>query len=171
MIHNALYYGNAEQASDGNVITNLGITHIVNITNMDFKIKWNKDDNDDDEKEEKKNEIKYLKIPIHDNEDNKIGTHFEKVNKFINDALMDKSNRILVHCMFGSSRSGTILVQFIMNKNKLSLYEAYKYIYKCRPCLFPNDSFMNELEQEEMRLFDIDKSKTSRHQIEQSDMR
>eukprot|EP01084_Bolivina_argentea_P136336 240109_1 len=79
VIHNALYYGNAEQASSGNVIKDLKITHILNITNLDFKIK----SNDADEKEEKM-DIKYLKLPIHDNEDNKISIYFEQANNFIN---------------------------------------------------------------------------------------
>ena len=177
MIDNALYYGNAEQASDRKVINNLKITHIVNVTNMDFKIKWNENENENENKKEEKdkqhNEIKYLKLAIHDNEDNKISKYFETANKFINDALMDSDhdNRVLVHCMFGSSRSGTILVQYIMNRNKISLFKAYKYIYKCRPCLYPNSSFMDELEESEMRLFNIDKTKTSRKQIEESEMR
>ena len=35
----------------------------------------------------------------------------------------------------------------------------------------PNESCMNGLEQQEMTLLDIKKSKTYRHEIEQSDMR
>eukprot|EP01083_Nonionella_stella_P016466 45958_1 len=165
--HNALYYGNAEQASDGNVIQHLNITHIVNITNQDFEIDWK----NGDAKEGKETNIKYLKLPIHDNEDHQISVYFDTANRFINDALLDENHRVLVHCMFGSSRSGTILVQYLMNKEKISLYAAYKYVYECRPCLYPNESFMNELENAEIVLFGVDKKASSRRQIEASHMR
>ena len=43
------------------------------------------------------------------------------------------------------SRSPTVVIAYIMWKNKLSLNKAIKFVKEKRPLISPNDNFMNQL--------------------------
>ena len=66
---------------------------------------------------------------------------------FIRDALAESpSNRVLVHCAAGSSRSGAICVAWIMSVHNLSAAEALAQVQKIRPIIMPNPGFLEQLE-------------------------
>ena len=52
---------------------------------------------------------------------------------------------ILVHCMAGASRSATIVIAYIMWKEKKKFADALDYVSKKRSCVFPNDGFKKQL--------------------------
>jgi atypical dual specificity phosphatase len=56
----------------------------------------------------------------------------------------NKSN-VLIHCYSGISRSGSILIGYLMNKNKISYDEAYSFVKNIYPKIFPNENFQKQL--------------------------
>ena len=54
--------------------------------------------------------------------------------------------KILVHCMVGSSRSATIVIAYLMWIKKWKLEQALKYVQEKRPIVEPNEGFLKQLE-------------------------
>lgn len=165
IISDKLYLGNGEHSRDLKVLQNLGITHIVNAT-LKFKNEF-----------ESFGEIKYLQLAVDDNEQETFEPFWDKIMEFMkcidddykeekeekdntsDDENDDKKkvkgpNRILIHCEMGISRSATITIAYLMNKRRLSLYDAYFYVLDRRKLIRPNASFLSQLEKYEKRLFD-----------------
>lgn len=135
IIPNFLYLGSEEQAHNPHIIRNLKITHIVNAT----KNGANKFPN-----------LKYCKVTVVDQEDEKICRFFQKAYDFIESAMHENqlgaNNVVMVHCALGVSRSATIVVMFIMRAFGLSLENAMKFVKKHRSKVEPNPGFLKQLE-------------------------
>lgn len=130
-----LYLGSEEQAHNPHVIQNLKITHIVNAT----KGSANKFSN-----------VKYCKVTVMDQEDEKISRFFQKAYEFVETAMHENqlgaSNVVLVHCALGVSRSATLVVMFLMRTFGLSLEEGMDFLKKHRNRAEPNPGFLKQLE-------------------------
>ena len=125
-IDNNVYLGNIVQASNINLLKTSKITHIFNITNdipnyfpytveyINIKIK------DDGIETFSKEDFLYIK------------------NKF-NSILLNKNNKIFIHCFAGCSRSVIITCLYIMNAYNLDLNNALYYIYKKRNIIKPSE--------------------------------
>ena len=48
---------------------------------------------------------------------------------------------VLVHCSSGVSRSGTVVLYFVMKHRAVSLAEAWRIVSAARRVLLPNDLF------------------------------
>ena len=59
----------------------------------------------------------YLHIPVYDDDTQHITSHFDKTNKFIEDAL-NANQSVLIHCMEGRSRSVSIFIAFLIDMIK-----------------------------------------------------
>lgn len=59
--------------------------------------------------------------------------------------MIDMYDKVLIHCMFGISRSATITIAYVMLKNKLYLDDATRIVLKGRNFIFPNDGFITQL--------------------------
>lgn len=59
--------------------------------------------------------------------------------------MVDTCDKVLLHCMFGISRSATVTIAYIMLKYKLYLDDATKMVLKERNFIFPNDGFILQL--------------------------
>lgn len=70
------------------------------------------------------------------------------------DTVLQESpqHRVVVHCAAGSSRSGAIVVAWVMQKKKCSLDEALKEVQALRPVVLPNPGFMEQLKDFEEKL-------------------
>lgn len=55
-------------------------------------------------------DFKYHLVKLQDSASADIASHFDECFKFIDDALADQKNRVLVHCFAGISRSATIVI-------------------------------------------------------------
>lgn len=53
--------------------------------------------------------------------------------------------QILVHCDAGSSRSGTMVVAYLMRKHAIPARDALALAQHARACICPNDTFMTAL--------------------------
>ncbi|OMJ85099.1 hypothetical protein SteCoe_13622 [Stentor coeruleus] len=136
MIPNFLYLGSEEQAHNAHIIQNLKITHIVNATKSSPN---------------KFHEIKYCKVTVADQEDEKISRFFQKAYCFIESAMHENQlgakNVVLVHCAHGVSRSATLVVMFLMRTFGMSLENSMKHVKKHRNKAEPNPGFIKQLEE------------------------
>lgn len=92
-------------------------------------------------------DVKESKIPIkifkiQDSEKENIITHLQDAKKFYDTKKKDK---ILVHCMWGMSRSATCIIYFLMCEYNLDFSKAFMYVKSKRPVIQPNKGFMNQL--------------------------
>eukprot|EP01084_Bolivina_argentea_P008246 15441_1 len=106
--------------------------------------------------------IKYIDIKISDLEDENIFQHIDKVVKFIDNALNEENdnkdnkdeekentnkNRVLVHCEYGISRSSSMVIAYLMYKNKWDFKKTKTFVKSKRPQISPNDGFVKQLKQ------------------------
>jgi dual specificity MAP kinase phosphatase len=110
-------------------ISNTDITNVISVLNEPptFTEKYN-----------------HMKIQISDTHSQNIEKYFEKTHKFIDEAL-EKKEKVLVHCFAGISRSATIVISYLMKKNKIDMNTAYNMVKKIRPCVSPNFWFFASL--------------------------
>ena len=69
---------------------------------------------------------------------------FNTIHKIMDDNILNGKN-VLVHCNMGVSRSGTIVVSFLMKTLGLSCIDALELAKKSRRCIQPNQGFMIQL--------------------------
>ena len=139
-----IWVGNYEAAIN---ITNLkkeGIKKILCV--MDYKSpEYSKEDNFN------RKIIEVVDIPT-----TNIIKYFGECIKFI-----EGEEKVLVHCMAGASRSATIVIAYIMWKEKKTAKEALNYASKKRSSIFPNEGFKKQLIMFEKLLkendYDLDK--------------
>ena len=76
---------------------------------------------------------------INDSENTNIIQYFKEALKFI-----DLSEKILVHCLGGISRSATLVIAYFMWKNKMTYEESFQMIFEHR-LIGPNFGFKKQL--------------------------
>ncbi|OWZ01617.1 hypothetical protein PHMEG_00026961 [Phytophthora megakarya] len=86
-----------------------------------------------------------LLIDILDMEDELLLPHFDECIAFLKKYLM-QSLAVLVHCVYGQSRSATICVAYLMATQGQTLLEAYDVVQQARPCISINPGFLKQLE-------------------------
>lgn len=67
---------------------------------------------------------KFIQIADMNRED--ILQFFPSCIEFIENALKDPKNSVLVHCFYGVSRSATIVIAYLMKKYSLSYQKAFE---------------------------------------------
>jgi Dual specificity phosphatase, catalytic domain len=131
-VYPGLYLGNAQFASDPDLLTGLGITHIVNCAKEVpdyFKGDFN---------------FQYLHLMLNDVPDENISRIFNVSAQFIGEAL-DNGGVVLVHCWAGVSRSVTVVIYYLVTTLGISGNQALEGIRKQRPIANPNRGFMEQL--------------------------
>jgi protein-tyrosine phosphatase len=61
------------------------------------------------------------------------------------DETLQNNGRILVHCQAGMSRSGSIVIAFLMKHKKISYERALSHAVSIRNCIMPNISFEKQI--------------------------
>jgi hypothetical protein len=89
-------------------------------------------------------DISRLHIDIPDKSNVMITNFFSECFNFI-DSHIQSGKNIYIHCAMGISRSATIVIAYIMQKNKLSYNDAYKFVKEKRPQIDPNFGFCCQL--------------------------
>jgi len=131
-ITDKLYLGNECGAHNQEMLTKLGITHILVAGNY-LHQKFPKN-------------YKYLKLPLIDRPKQDLFAHLQDAFDYI-----DSGEKVLVHCAGGMSRSASIVIAYVMVKNKWKYEETYKFLKEKRPIVCPNEGFVTQLKQlEEM---------------------
>lgn len=72
---------------------------------------------------------------------------FENILENIYDIcdIINRYDKVFIHCMYGISRSATISIAYIMLTYHLYLNDATKLVLKNRNFIFPNDGFIKQL--------------------------
>ena len=73
-----------------------------------------------------------------------VNNYLESIDKNNLNEPNNKSN-VLIHCYAGISRSGSILIGYLMKKNKISYDTAYNSVKKIYSKIFPNENFQKQL--------------------------
>jgi len=89
--------------------------------------------------------IVYKNIAIKDSEFVNISDYFAETTEWMSNILAVNTNKILVHCAKGISRSPTIVIAYLMYTQKLSFDDAYTIVQTRRPCVYPNAGFICQL--------------------------
>ena len=126
-----MIYDNKIFISDFYLLKSFGITHIVSA--VVGLVPQFPDD------------FKYYMVEIGDTQDAPIDKKFRLTNNFIDNALNNKKNKVLIHCMYGISRSVTLTCAYLMSTLNISSTEALKMIMRARPKADPNEGFRNKL--------------------------
>ncbi|KAH7462041.1 hypothetical protein PRIC1_005884 [Phytophthora ramorum] len=130
--------GSRENAEDSRLLYFLGITHICNCAKQvgnSFE-----------------GEFIYLKLNLHDSQDEELIPHFQTVTKFLN-RVERLRGRVLIHCISGASRSPALLVAYLMIDKKIPLLDAYNMVRRKRQVVQPNQAFRLQLAKYELMLF------------------
>ena len=88
----------------------------------------------------KEDKINQRIIKVADTMATNIIKHFGECLRFI-----EGDDKILIHCIAGQSRSATIVIAFIMWKQKLSFEEAFNLVNGKRKVVNPNFGFIAQL--------------------------
>ncbi|CAI5701727.1 unnamed protein product [Peronospora effusa] len=86
-----------------------------------------------------------LLIDILDMEDELLLPYFNKCIHFIKKHLMRETS-VLVHCVYGQSRSAAVCVAYLMATQDKTLLEAYDVVQQARQCISINPGFLRQLE-------------------------
>ena len=57
----------------------------------------------------------------------------------------NKDKNIFIHCVYGKSRSGSVVIFYVMNELKMDFDSARDYVKNIRNIVDPNEGFKNEL--------------------------
>ena len=71
----------------------------------------------------------------------------ENILKFFKECILyiENSDKILVHCMAGVSRSATIVIAYLMWKTHASYLETLDFVKNRRNIINPNNGFLQQL--------------------------
>ncbi|XP_054428497.1 uncharacterized protein LOC129069856 isoform X1 [Pteronotus mesoamericanus] len=139
-----LFLGDAYVARDKSKLTQLGITHVVNVAAGKFQV-------DTGAKFYHGMPLEYYGIEAEDNPFFDLSVYFLPVARYIRTALSVPQGRVLVHCAMGVSRSATVVLAFLMIYENMTLVEAIQTVQAHRD-ICPNSGFLRQLQVLDNRL-------------------
>ena len=123
-----LYLGDFRAADDLNILKQNNITHIINCAfNLPNKFP---------------NDIIYKRLDLRDEPDQDIIEQMKEAYKYIKE---NNDKNIFVHCVFGKSRSASVIIFYIMNEQKIDFNSAKEIVKSKREIVDPNIGFQNQL--------------------------
>jgi protein-tyrosine phosphatase len=131
-VYREIYISTLHQSLITQNLLKLGITHIMNLTAMEFT------------KREKY--FKYLTLDVYDTHDEDIKKHFRISNRFISDAL-NSGGKILVHSFDSRSRAPAFILAYLINSERVTLKNGLDLLKKSFPDTEINVYFFKQLEQ------------------------
>jgi Dual specificity phosphatase, catalytic domain len=134
-----LYLGGKQDAKAKNLLVQLKIKYILNVTpprSLD-------PESGCPSFFEKDKTFVYKRIPVFDNRGEDLLQYMEQSYRFIEEGK--HYGGVLVHCHKGVSRSSTFVLGYLMKKNSMTLDEALEYVKTIRPIVMPNLAFMAQL--------------------------
>ena len=144
-----LFIGDYMNSEDERILTQLGISVIVNVTKHLLNVFEN---NSNVEKSTYK--PTYLRIPLNDDLRSSILPNLKENLVFLKSAL-DQGSKVLVHCSAGISRSPAIVIAYLMSRLKISFKEALGMVSEKRNIIEPNLAFTCQLLENEKMIMEI----------------
>ncbi|CAF1219800.1 unnamed protein product [Adineta steineri] len=131
IIDDFLYLGSINDACTPEILNELKITHLVNLSITRIILDQS---------------YELLHLPLHDTLDENITIYFQQINQFIYNCHQQKGGRCLVFCKHGRSRSVAIVIAYLIEHHGHSLSSAYLLISKIRPTISPNRNYLKQLD-------------------------
>ncbi|XP_034538182.1 dual specificity phosphatase DUPD1-like, partial [Notolabrus celidotus] len=138
-----LYIGDESVARDKPTLSSLGVTHIVNAAAGRHRINTGLNFYKD-------LEVVYLGVEAADHPEFDLRPFFHSSAQFIDSALK-QNGKVFVHCAMGVSRSGALVLAYLMICHGLSLVDAIIALRLNRD-IGPNSGFLEQLRQLELSL-------------------
>ena len=91
-------------------------------------------------------DVEFLSLDLLDTPYARIDDALRMAITFI-DGARARNGRVLVHCYAGISRSSTMVIGYLMEKQGMSFDEALAHVRRAWPRASPNTGFANQLEQ------------------------
>ncbi|RDX50018.1 phosphatases II [Lentinus brumalis] len=126
-----LFVADLYTATSPAVVKELEITHVVSVVQ---KPDWRYPRN-----------IRHLCVPVEDRTDEDLLRYLDYTVPWIRDALARENGRVLVHCVWGMSRSASVVVAYLIAARSMSLDEALRIVRGRRRIARPNSGFMEQL--------------------------
>lgn len=100
----------------------------------------------DTEKPDEYKDVSLYHFNIEDSSKENISQFFQKFED-----IMNKHNKVVIHCYGGISRSSAIVISHMMNilgssLEDLDVIDIISLVQKIRPCVNPNPGFVKQLE-------------------------
>lgn len=129
--------GGAEVAADTKLLSNLGITHILNCAAGEV-------DTDEEFYQKRGMNIKYLEFCAEDCYNYDMMQHFDEAYEFI-DECRRSDGKIYVHCQMGRNRSGCMVTAYVMKLKELGPVGAVGFVREQRGYVLGNEEFLRQL--------------------------
>lgn len=108
--------------------------------------------------------IRRLSIPVDDNKDAELWQYFRVAVHWIQEALnSSKDAKVMVHCIWGKSRSASVVMAYLMATKRISAVDAFFLVKRRRSFIQPNKGFLQQLLIYEEKLKNEDKRRDSRN--------
>ncbi len=141
IISDKLYFGNQIFANNINELKELGITLIIDL------IKY-KSGNE----KQYPSDIKYIHKPIIDLPSSNID-FCEELSLEIDKELKEKNKKVYVHCAQGISRSATLIIYYIMTREKKNFKDTLNLVRSLRSVVCPTTGFIECLSELDKKLY------------------
>ena len=135
-ITDKIYLGDIEGAYEIDYLKQEGITHLLSLLEEEFCPKYEDD-----------YPIIRKIVDVDDEDSQNIFQFFKECIEFIENAT-----KIYIHCMAGVSRSPTIVISYLMWKEKKGYNETYFFVKNKRRFIGPNEGFVSQLKLFEEKL-------------------
>ena len=123
-----IYLGDFRTADNIDMLRQYNITHIINCAfNLPNRFP---------------EQITYKRLDLRDEPDQPITERLEEAYQFIKE---NKDKNIFVHCVFGKSRSASVVIFYVMKEKKMNFQEAKNFVKNIRNIVEPNSGFESEL--------------------------
>ena len=133
VIENKLYFGNRKLAENEEKLKEIGIKSIIDL--IGYK--------NENERIKHSNYFNLLNLNIIDTPLNN-ADWAEKGAKFIDEEIKN-NNPIYVHCEQGLSRSATLIMYYLMTRQKKAFKDSFFYLKKLRVVVDPTTGFIKSL--------------------------
>ena len=92
-------------------------------------------------------DIQFLHLDIEDNPYEDLLMSLDGLCAWLEDALRTSKGQagVLVHCIQGISRSGAVVIAYLMRAHNIGFYEALHVAQRSRPLIHPNSGFSEQL--------------------------
>ena len=141
VIPNKLYFGNQILVKDDSRLKQLGIKAIIDLINY----------NDPSKQIKHSKDFNYLHLSIEDVPTNN-ADWAEEGSNFIEEQIKN-NNPVYVHCSQGISRSSTLIMHYLMTREKQNLKTVFFKLKELRNIIDPTTGFMKSLSNLDEKLF------------------